>query len=305
MTSNDIHDEEDFSKEEAKIEAFLKGIDNVDFDTNRIRRLTFEKISRDRAARRRRWGYAACAAAACLAIILTLPRVLSIGDSDPAGMQELALNDTQEYVTCDVPVGQRKEITLCDGTRLVANSRTRVIYPKQFCGDTRKIFVSGEAYLEVAHDSARPFVVEADQFSLRVLGTKFNLNTYDAMSTSVVLAEGSVEVTTESGEVMKMRPNQELTIKFGTFESLSRVNADDYTCWITGAISVEGETMEEVVRRLNFYYGADLQCAPEIAGKRIYGKLAMPDSLSAVLKVLNEVIPFRIENENYLTSRTN
>ena len=72
---------------------------------------------------------------------------------------------------------------------------SRVVYPQRFDEKERRIYAEGEIYLEVAPDKARPFIVESSDFDLKVLGTKFNISTYDALKeTQIVLVEGSVEV---------------------------------------------------------------------------------------------------------------
>ena len=56
--------------------------------------------------------------------------------------------------------------------------QSKVIYPRCFKGDIRKIYAQGEVFLEVAHDKKHPFIVESDDFKLQVLGTKFNISNY-------------------------------------------------------------------------------------------------------------------------------
>lgn len=86
--------------------------------------------------------------------------------------------EEQEYNQLLVPAGRRARVELSDGTRLVVNSQSKVIYPRCFKGDIRKIYAQGEVFLEVAHDKKHPFIVESDDFKLQVLGTKFNISNY-------------------------------------------------------------------------------------------------------------------------------
>ena len=72
-----------------------------------------------------------------------------------------------------VPAGRRSSLELADGTKIWVNSSSTVIYPNLFTGDKREIYVEGEAYLEVAHDSERPFYVKTQTMNVRVLGTRF------------------------------------------------------------------------------------------------------------------------------------
>ena len=89
--------------------------------------------------------------------------------------EEKKVKGEPEYNQLLVPAGKRVRVELSDGTRLVVNSQSKVIYPCRFNGDIRKIYAQGEVFLEVAHDKQHPFIVESEDFKLRVLGTKFNI----------------------------------------------------------------------------------------------------------------------------------
>lgn len=72
-------------------------------------------------------------------------------------IKEEKVKDEQEYNQLIVPSGKRARIELSDGTRLVVNSQSKVVYPRRFKGDIRKIYTQGEVFLEVAHDKKHPF----------------------------------------------------------------------------------------------------------------------------------------------------
>lgn len=79
--------------------------------------------------------------------------------------------------TVYVPVGQRTEITLNDGTKVWLNSNTSLCIGRQD-GKTRYVSIDGEAYFDVAHNADIPFVVKAGDREVRVLGTKFSVLSY-------------------------------------------------------------------------------------------------------------------------------
>lgn len=91
--------------------------------------------------------------------------------------------------------GKRSQLQLSDGTMLWVNSATRVIYPTQFSETEREIYVDGEIYIEVAKENKRKFIVKTKDFSVQVLGTKFNVSSYENNAISkVLLVEGKVSV---------------------------------------------------------------------------------------------------------------
>ena len=93
-----------------------------------------------------------------------------------------------------VPIGKRSSITFTDGSQIWVNAGSRVIYPAQFTVDSREIFIEGEIYLDIVHDTKRPFIVKTRKMEIRDLGTQFGVSAYDNEANShVVLVEGKVE----------------------------------------------------------------------------------------------------------------
>ena len=106
-----------------------------------------------------------------------------------------------------VPAGKRVRVELPDGTIADINTRTKMIFPRKFTGNIRNIYVQGEAFLDVAHNKRKPFVVTTDRFNLKVLGTRFDILAYPNTDIDqVVLVEGSVEITDHSERKMIMLP---------------------------------------------------------------------------------------------------
>ena len=84
--------------------------------------------------------------------------------------------------------------TLPDMSHIVLNKNTKLSHPKKFTGKTREVALQGEAFFEVTHDTAKPFIVHSGNASVRVLGTSFNVRAYDDSAT--------VEVFVNTGRVM-------------------------------------------------------------------------------------------------------
>ena len=101
-----------------------------------------------------------------------------------------------EMNTISVPVGQRVNILLSDGTNVWLNSGSKMKYPASFTKGKREITLNGEGYFEVTKDTKRPFVVQTDKYNIKVLGTKFNVDAYDKTSFfSAALMEGSIQIS--------------------------------------------------------------------------------------------------------------
>lgn len=85
-------------------------------------------------------------------------------------------------------------------------------YPVAFRGEERKVYVEGEAYFEVTRDEEHPFIVSVKNFDVRVLGTSFNVMSYDdEFASSVTLLSGKVE-TTSGHDTVRLSPGEQVSI---------------------------------------------------------------------------------------------
>ena len=129
------------------------------------------------------------AAAAALALLIVTPISYKAGLN--TGEERIA---AIEWVEVSVPFGQKETVTLSDGTVLHLNSGSRLTYPAVFSGDSRTVFMDGEAYLDVAKDPEHPFIIKSQSIDIKVLGTSFNFKNFARERTAeLLLMEGSVE----------------------------------------------------------------------------------------------------------------
>lgn len=265
-------------------------------DTTRIRSLVHEKIRNDEMARKRRMRHifaGTLSAAACVALVVAFGLSYfssSAPDLSSASVRQLARAGYKELI---VPAGQREELTLSDGTRLIANSCSRVLYPGRFEGKERRIYANGEVFLEVAKDR-RPFVVESAGFDVRVLGTVFNIcNTSDSTA-SVVLVEGSVQIDMEDDRSIRLKPNDMAELLNGDVTSLAQVDTDNYTSWTRGLLYLKGMPLSRLTQNLSDYYGIDIRCHSSLAEVKVYGKLDLHDNVDTVIESIREIVPMKI-----------
>ena len=166
------------------------------------------------------------------------------------------------YNTLNIPNGKRFNITLSDGTLVHLNAGSSITFPVQFLKNRiRKVFLSGEAYFEVAHDKKNALVVNANKLDVQVYGTKFNLTNYpEDKATDVVLVEGSVSLI-QSGLSVKNNNEVFLTPGYkGTFNkadkkiSNEKVNTNLYTSWMSGNLVFRQESFENIIQKLERHY---------------------------------------------------
>lgn len=130
----------------------------------------------------------ACAAAAVLVFV----SIIAIRFSDPVKMMH---KDTLP-VLCS-GVGETLEITLSDGSRIWLNQSSQLNYPEVFDGNTREVYLTGEAFFDIAPDAQKPFIIYANQTQTRVVGTSFGIRALDNTNEVVVtVSTGIVNLST-------------------------------------------------------------------------------------------------------------
>ncbi len=278
------------SLEDLKLKAFVERSIPRKMDTNAIKQKTFMKI-REAERRRRRRLWIVLSAAACTLAFIVGVGVWSLHNEIYTNQYANQVKyNAVEMQHISVPVGEKMTIILSDGTKIVANSRTELSYPSTFQGsDLREVAVKGEAYLEVAHDMEHPFVVNSGKFKVKVLGTRFNISNYNDSEASVVLAQGSVELTTTNKDKVLMKPSEKVDIKNGSFVAKTQVDVLDYTCWMNGIIKLNGENLRDIAKTLSQHYGVKIVC-DKIGSTPLYGKLVLQDSVLDVLKTINGMV---------------
>ena len=202
-------------------------------------------------------------------------------------------------------------VTMSDGTLVHLNYNTRVIYPEKFVGDSRDVYLDGEAYFMVAKDKRHPFIVHTPQGDIRVHGTEFNVSTRggesgkwkeesgkwkeergkwkEAYCTEVVLVKGSVGVTPTSGSEQMMRPGQKCSILNSQF-SIDEVDVEPYVAWNTGTFVFEDCPLSQLMDVLSKWYGFKVVFqSTEAWEKHFTGEIDRYGSIRPTLEAISQV----------------
>ncbi|MCR6722586.1 MAG: DUF4974 domain-containing protein [Chitinophagaceae bacterium] len=202
------------------------------------------------------------------------------------------------YNSMATPKGRQFKMVLPDGTKVWLNAASSIRYPILFTGDERNVEITGEAYFEVAHNKSKPFHVKtSDGTDVEVLGTHFNINSYDnEESINTTLLEGSVRVTSKAGNIV-LQPGQQAQSNANGIISLKRtVNIDQVMAWKNGIFDFQDATLEEVMRQLERWYDIDVTYEKNIPKLEFYGKMGKDLSLETVLNGLEKSnVHFRME----------
>ena len=110
----------------------------------------------------------------------------------------------------------KERLVLADGTIVTLNSGTSFKYPLSFNGKNREVYLNGEAFFEVHKDREHPFIIHTNKMNVRVLGTAFNIKSYDNESRSETsLIHGSIEVTLNNrlSDRIRLKPREKLIVE--------------------------------------------------------------------------------------------
>ncbi|MBN2485994.1 MAG: FecR domain-containing protein [Bacteroidales bacterium] len=173
---------------------------------------------------------------------------------------------TDKLCTVFVPNGVKQKISLSDGTLIVLNSGSELSFPKHFNGPVREVRLTGEAFFQVAKDSARPFVVSTGSVCVTVLGTSFNIEAYTNSNSRVTVTDGRVQVSAaqngaSGAENIILKEGEQSVFRLSE-KSISKTtaNVDERIGWLQGKITFSHETLQEAFATLERSYALKINC---------------------------------------------
>lgn len=182
----------------------------------------------------------------------------------------------------------KERLVLSDGTVVTLNSGTTFSYPLSFGNKTREVYLNGEAFFEVQKDRQHPFIIHTKRMNVRVLGTAFNIKSFDNESHSETsLIHGSIEVTLNDriADRIILKPREKLIVENnvsaktniptgsnhlktaakGTQYSLTNLtyfpridSAAVETLWLKNKLVFRNEDFESIAADMARWYGVEM-----------------------------------------------
>jgi len=207
------------------------------------------------------------------------------------------------YTASSTAAGERKIITLSDGSKITLNNSSHLKFPNVFPSDLREVFLEGEGFFEIVHNAKKPFIVRTGKLKIQVLGTSFDVRHYKSdLNMEVTVATGKVGVNATGNKgTWMLLPGKQLKYNSLTGKVLQvNVNTDDYTGWQKGQLIFKDERLESVCKQLERWYGVTLTIkTAALKNKRINMKQDN-ESLQKVLKMMGMVTGFEYKIEGKL-----
>ena len=205
----------------------------------------------------------------------TSPQKLAVGntvlDVTNQSLQIQPADDTTTNIL-NIPNGENYQITLSDGTEVILNASSSLKFPFRFGRTTREVYLTGEAYFKVAKDKAHPFIVHTPLTQVQVVGTEFNINTYEPGKVSTALVEGKVLTKAAEGTQIPLTPGHAAIYSTTTGFNVKPVDTDDVLSWVKGVYYFHDLTVHSLAEKMARIYNVDVKIEnSKVAGKSVSG----------------------------------
>lgn len=192
------------------------------------------------------------------------------------------------------PAGDTNMIELPDGSKVQTNSETMLLYPEAFKGDTRTVYLMGEANFKVMKNPDKPFIVKSRSMAVTALGTEFNVSAYpDSDEIIATLIHGKIQVDCNNEmESYILTPAQQLIYQCNSKQSvLTQANLEDVTAWQKGMFVFRGVTMKEILSSLERRYAITFQYNASLFNADKYNfRFREKSNLDDVMMIIQEVV---------------
>lgn len=213
--------------------------------------------------------------------------------------------DNNAFNTIQTPKGGQYQVNLPDGSKVWLNSASSLKFPTAFAGSERRVVLTGEAYFEIAENKKKPFKVVSDNQIVEVLGTHFNVNSYnDESAVKTTLLKGSVKITTGTANNV-IEPGEQAQVKAGTNQiSVILADIEEVTAWKNGFFYFKDADIKTIMRQLSRWYNVDVEYEGLVPHRVFSGKIYRNMNASQVLDILRFTnVHFRIEGNSIIVTQ--
>ncbi len=232
-----------------------------------------------------------------LNVVVRVAAALAIGLF--LGFYANSLINRQEpvFYAAHSPKGSVSEMILPDGSVIFLNAGSRIKYSIDGKNGIREVFLTGEAWFEVAKNKNKPFVVHTPFYDVHVTGTQFNVKAYEAdKEVTTTLEEGEVVIkATESyklAEDVILKPGEQVVLNKESRElNIKIVNTNWYTSWKDNKLIFVNMNMKELVVLLERKYGVEIDVNNKEILKLHFDGTIKNESIIEIMEILKKTLP--------------
>ncbi len=190
--------------------------------------------------------------------------------------------------------GKRKTIILADGTKVILNNESEISYASVFADHKREVYLTGEAFFDVKHDSKRPFLVHTPHLNVQVLGTSFDVKAYRNDITSTVgVITGKVGVSNKNTPTHMLLPGNVLSYDHNSMQyKQTNNNLAEISDWQHDVLIFKQETIADISIELQRCYAVTIRIHRNTLQKKRVTATFPKKSLPEILKILSQTAGF-------------
>jgi len=221
--------------------------------------------------------------------------------------------ESNKQNTLSTANGETYQVRLPDGSLVWLNAASSLTYSASLIeSGLRRVKLDGEGYFEISKDKQHPFIVESHGQEVEVLGTHFNVNSYeDESAIKTTLLEGSVKINVSGlrpslpqGKSRILKPNEQSQVTSEGKISVTEVVASEAIAWKNGKFIFNEETIESVMRKLSRWYNVEVVYEGDFSNIRFDGSISRSDKISKILDKITftQAVKFKIDGRRiYVT----
>ena len=276
--------------------ALLNADNSNDLDKDKARRLLLNilnsekqtaKLIAAKSSIQKPWLWVAAAA-----VIIIIFTTVTFQPVKNAGNELVAKKKTESLQSVPDLKG-KKYIRLSDGSTVLLNKASQLIYPDRFGSSVREVTLIGEGYFDIKHETNRLFIVHTGKIKTTVLGTAFNIKAYPNQKLiSVTVTRGKVKVSDENKTIGVITPNECIAVNTeNNLFNQEKVNADDAVAWKKQYLVLDNISMEDAAILIGGQYHVNISFSNEkLKACRISATFLDNENLDQVLTVITAVV---------------
>jgi ferric-dicitrate binding protein FerR (iron transport regulator) len=222
--------------------------------------------------------------------------LVSIGFFSTKVYQKISDNAMLEIVSIN---DQGKEVILPDGSIVLLNANSKISYPNTFAANERRVKLEGEAFFDVTKNQDKPFIIEAMDAEVKVLGTSFNVNAnIPGHKIEVFVETGLVQLSSKRNDEQRIIINPGSVGVLGPDKITKEINNNkNLVSWKTKEIVFYEDSMKYVIETLNRVYNTNIQCENQDILNSKYTSTFEDQEIDSILHVICFSMDFKMENK--------
>jgi ferric-dicitrate binding protein FerR (iron transport regulator) len=186
--------------------------------------------------------------------------------------------------------------TLSDGSVITMNALSRLTYPDKFKGNTRTVGLEGEAFFKITPDKTKPFIINVNGVTVRVVGTSFNIKSRNG-KTEVIVETGIVNVSRAKNSINLNPGEKTVVLKSDDNFNKQRIQGKLYSYYINNELVCDRTPLSELVAALNEIYGAHIVITKQSLNQLPITTVFKKQPLEQVLSVVTATFPITVEHK--------